>query len=163
MPRKAESVIRAFEDMTLRIAVPDILPMREVRPEIRKSVKYSQIAASIREVGIIEPPVVVRDPQDSGRFRLLDGHLRLDILLARGIPEVLCLVATPTPKERKEWQQLRDRHSAEIEASQAELRRSISEGKARGRVGQDAPTPSGRMRRGGREAFILNNQDEGET
>ncbi len=94
MARKAESVIRAFEDTTLRIAVTDILPMREVRPEIRKSIKYGQIAASIREVGIIEPPVVVRDPLDSGRFRLLDGHLRLDILLAQGIPEVVCLVAT---------------------------------------------------------------------
>ena len=31
MPRKAEPVIRAFEDTTLRIAVTDILPMREVR------------------------------------------------------------------------------------------------------------------------------------
>lgn len=94
MPQKAKSVIRAFEDTTLRIAVTDILPMRGVRPEIRKSVKYGQIAASIREVGIIEPPVVVRDPLDSGRFRLLDGHLRLDILLAQGVPEVVCLVAT---------------------------------------------------------------------
>jgi hypothetical protein len=33
----------------------------------------------------------------------------------------------PTPKKRNERQQLRDRHSAEIEASQAELRRSITE------------------------------------
>ena len=33
----------------------------------------------------------------------------------------------PTRKERNERQQLRDRHSAEIEASQAELRRSITE------------------------------------
>jgi ParB-like chromosome segregation protein Spo0J len=38
--------------------------------------------------------VVVRNPLDNGRFRLLDGHLRLDILLAQGTSEVVCLVAT---------------------------------------------------------------------
>lgn len=65
-----------------------------MRPEVRKSVKYAQIAASIKEVGIIEPPVVVRDPVAEGRFRLLDGHLRLDILIAQGADEVVCLIAT---------------------------------------------------------------------
>ena len=84
----------AFEDTTLRIAIADIVPLREIRPEVRKSVKYCQIASSIQEVGIIEPPVVAHDPKATGRFRLLDGHLRLDILLARGETEVVCLVAT---------------------------------------------------------------------
>lgn len=84
----------AFEDATLRIAIADITPLREVRPDVRKSVKYGQIAASIDEVGIIEPPVVIRDPQAQGRFRLLDGHMRLDILTARGEQEVVCLIAT---------------------------------------------------------------------
>lgn len=84
----------AFEDSTLRITIADIVPLREFRPDVRKSVKYRQIAASIAEVGIIEPPVVVRDPLDKGRFRLLDGHLRIDILIARGVEEVVCLVAT---------------------------------------------------------------------
>lgn len=84
----------AFEETTLRIAIADIMPLRELKPEIRKSVKYGQIAASIREVGIIEPPVVVRDPLSDGRFRLLDGHLRLDALVAQGETEVVCLVAT---------------------------------------------------------------------
>lgn len=84
----------AFEDATLRIAIADIIPLREVRAEVRKSVKYAQIAASIDEVGIIEPPVVIRDPDVQGRFRLLDGHLRLDILIARGEQEAVCLIAT---------------------------------------------------------------------
>lgn len=87
-------VDRAFENATLRIPIVDITPLREVRADMRKSVKYGQIAASIREVGIIEPPVVVRDPQAPGRFRLLDGHLRIDILLAQGALEVVCLIAT---------------------------------------------------------------------
>lgn len=84
----------AFEETTLRISIADIVLLHDLRPEIRKSVKYCQIAASIKEVGIIEPPVVVRDPLDEGRFRLLDGHLRIDILIAQGATEVVCLVAT---------------------------------------------------------------------
>jgi ParB-like chromosome segregation protein Spo0J len=91
---RSPSVERAFEEATLRIPIAAITPLREVRPEVRKSVKYGQIAASITEVGIIEPPVVVRDPLADGRFRLLDGHLRLDILVAQGATEVVCLIAT---------------------------------------------------------------------
>jgi hypothetical protein len=53
----------------------------------------AQIAASIAEVGIIEPPVIARDSEDKDRFHLLDGHLRLDILKARGETEVVCLIA----------------------------------------------------------------------
>lgn len=92
--RDERNLARAFEDTTLRIAIADIVPLRETRPEVRKSIKYGQIAASIREVGIIEPPVVARDPTARGRFRLLDGHLRLNILIAQGETEVVCLVAT---------------------------------------------------------------------
>lgn len=88
------TVARAFEDATLRIPIVDITLLREIRPEMRKSVKYGQIAASIQEVGIIEPPVVVRDALSPGCFRLLDGHLRLDILIATGVTEVVCLIAT---------------------------------------------------------------------
>lgn len=84
----------AFEETTLRISIADIVPLHEVYPEVRKSVKYGQIAASIKEVGIIEPPVVARDPLNEGRFRLLDGHLRIDILIAQGASEVVCLIAT---------------------------------------------------------------------
>lgn len=84
----------AFEDATLRTPIEDIVPLRETTSVMRKSVKYAQIAASISEVGIIEPPVVIRDPSGNGRYRLLDGHLRVDILVAQGVREVVCLVAT---------------------------------------------------------------------
>ncbi|RWO32349.1 MAG: chromosome partitioning protein ParB [Mesorhizobium sp.] len=84
----------AFEKASLRISIDEILPLRQLTPSILKSVKYAQIAASIAEVGIIEPPVVVRDSTDRDRFHLLDGHIRLDILRARGETEVVCLVAT---------------------------------------------------------------------
>ncbi|MXO70258.1 plasmid partitioning protein RepB C-terminal domain-containing protein [Alteraurantiacibacter buctensis] len=93
-PGHPQHLAQAFEGSTLRIAISDIFPLRQIKPEVRKSVKYLQIEASIREVGIIEPPVVVRDPEDSEKFRLLDGHLRLEILTANGETEVVCLIAT---------------------------------------------------------------------
>lgn len=78
----------------MRIALADIEPLREVNAAVRNSKKFAQIAASIREVGIIEPPVVVRLPGADDRYRLLDGHLRLDILKDRGDVDVVCIVAT---------------------------------------------------------------------
>lgn len=78
----------------MRIALADIEPLREVTAAVRNSKKFAQITASIREVGIIEPPVVVRLPGEGDRYRLLDGHLRLDILKDRGDVDVVCIVAT---------------------------------------------------------------------
>ncbi|MCD2316701.1 ParB N-terminal domain-containing protein [Sphingomonas sp. IC-11] len=94
MTRHSVPVSRAFEEATLRIGVGDILPLREVPASVKKSIKYGQIAASIREVGIIEPPVVVRDREEPDRYHILDGHLRLEILRDQGTTEVVCLVAT---------------------------------------------------------------------
>jgi len=83
----------AFEQAVVRIRLADIDALREVGAKTKRSSKYAQIAASIREVGIIEPPVV-RHPASPGRYLLLDGHLRLEILKERGDAEVTCLVAT---------------------------------------------------------------------
>lgn len=84
----------AFEQTSLRIPLADIESMRAVTATIRKSVKYAQIAASIREVGIIEPPVVIRVKGKEDRYRLLDGHIRIEILKERGDKDVVCLIAT---------------------------------------------------------------------
>lgn len=84
----------AFEEASLRIPIDSIMPLRAVSAAVKKSVKYGQIAASIAEVGIIEPPVVARDATDHGRYHLLDGHLRVEIVRERGETEIVCLVAT---------------------------------------------------------------------
>ncbi len=65
-----------------------------VTETIKNTQKYAQIAASIREVGIIEPPIVARDRGERGKYLLLDGHLRIDILSDMGETEVVCLVST---------------------------------------------------------------------
>jgi ParB-like chromosome segregation protein Spo0J len=82
-----------FEETSIRIPIAAITPLREISAATRKSVKYAQIAASIAEVGIIEPPAVARDAQDRDRFHLLDGHLRVEILRERGETEVVCLIS----------------------------------------------------------------------
>jgi hypothetical protein len=94
MSRGSPELKIAFETSSLRIPLSQIQPLREVSDRVRKSVKYSQIAASIKEVGIIEPPVVVRDRNDPELFHLLDGHLRVEISKEQGIKAVVCLVAT---------------------------------------------------------------------
>ena len=83
-----------FEQSAIKLAIADIQPLRLVSDRIKQSVKYSQIAASIREVGIVEPPVVARDRAVHGKYLLLDGHSRVAILTDMGETEVVCLVST---------------------------------------------------------------------
>ena len=92
--RRSDAVIRAFEDDCVLLPIASILPVRALRKTVKSSHKYRQIAASIREVGLVEPPVVARDAKQPGTFLLLDGHLRIEILKDLGATEVECLVST---------------------------------------------------------------------
>lgn len=65
-----------------------------VSDTVRHSQKFAQIAASIKEVGIIEPPVVVPDRGNRNAFLLLDGHLRVEVLKSMNVPDVICLIST---------------------------------------------------------------------
>jgi hypothetical protein len=96
MARKVASspVKMAFEGKASRIDIADIQPLRLVSPTVKKTTKYAQIVASIREVGIIEPPVVARDRALPGKYLLLDGHLRIEVLKDMGETEVVCLIST---------------------------------------------------------------------
>ena len=47
-----------FENDFVTIPVADILPVRVLSKSIKSSRKYTQITASIREIGLVEPPVV---------------------------------------------------------------------------------------------------------
>lgn len=87
-------VLLGFEMTSLRIPIARIQPLRALTPAIRKSVKFGQIVSSIAEVGLIEPPVVIRKSDDPETYQLLDGHLRIEILKERGETDVVCLIAT---------------------------------------------------------------------
>jgi ParB-like chromosome segregation protein Spo0J len=93
--RKADkSVKAAFEETGRRVAIGDIRPLKLVTDIVKKTPKYRQIAASIGEVGIVEPPVVARDRSERGKYLLLDGHLRIEVLKERGETDVVCLIST---------------------------------------------------------------------
>ena len=76
------------------LPVSSILPTKVLTPSIIKSKKYRCIAASIPEVGIIEPLLVFPQVNGSSQYILLDGHLRLAILKELGQETVTCLVST---------------------------------------------------------------------
>jgi ParB-like chromosome segregation protein Spo0J len=93
--RGANSPVKmGFEETSVRIAIADIQPLRLVSSTVKKTPKYAQIAATIREVGIVEPPIVARDHSEPGKYLLLNGHLRIDILKDMGETDVVCLVST---------------------------------------------------------------------
>ncbi len=87
------SIAAAFDDQLVLIPLDRILMLKPVSDKVLQTQKYQQIVASIREIGIIEPPVVNRNPDGEGRYFLLDGHLRIAALKSLGGHEVLCLMA----------------------------------------------------------------------
>jgi hypothetical protein len=90
----SNKVDMAFEPESVFVELADMLPVKQLPKRVKKTKKYLQISASIREVGIIEPPVVVRERNEEGKFLLLDGHLRIEVLKELGARGVTCLVAT---------------------------------------------------------------------
>ena len=76
------------------VPLAKILPVRLLNDSVGKTVKYSCIEASIRELGLIEPLVVFPQPDSGGSYIVLDGHVRLMILKKLGVPEAKCLVAS---------------------------------------------------------------------
>jgi ParB-like chromosome segregation protein Spo0J len=87
-------VTMAFEGAEQRIAIADIQPLKIVSDVVKGTSKYTQIAASIRQVGVVEPPVVARDRGEPSKYLLLDGHSRIEVLKDMGEIDVVCLVST---------------------------------------------------------------------
>lgn len=75
------------------LPVVNLLLGKNISSQIKQGRKYGQILSSVREVGLIEPPVV--SPIKGGEeYLLLDGHLRIAALKELGIEHVSCLVST---------------------------------------------------------------------
>ena len=90
----AHSLKKAFRVEGISLKLADIVPSKQLKAFVRAGRKYKQIAASIAEVGIIEPLVVYPLNGDAGKFMLLDGHLRFDVLQQRGATDAPCLIST---------------------------------------------------------------------
>jgi hypothetical protein len=87
-------VILGFVPEPLSVPLHDILPSHRTPPGISTTRKFKQIVSSIAEVGLIEPLSVTAADEQSRKYTLLDGHLRLVALRELGQTEAMCLVAT---------------------------------------------------------------------
>ncbi len=83
-----------FEAEVVTLALNQIIPLKIIPPSIRHSVKYKQILASVKEVGIIEPLVVSPCNEGKGQYYLLDGLLRLEVIKELGEKNIACIVST---------------------------------------------------------------------
>lgn len=83
-----------FERSSVQLRIDALRPLHSVSQTAKRSRKYSQIVSSIREIGIVEPPVVARCNDDPTRYLLLDGHMRVEVLKDLGETEVTCLIST---------------------------------------------------------------------
>ncbi len=82
-----------FEPGTIVVPIDALMPVKTLRPTLKESAKYAQITQSIKEIGLVEAPVVARVEGEAGRYLLLDGHLRVEILKEMGRTEVECVVS----------------------------------------------------------------------
>jgi hypothetical protein len=89
-----KGVALGFERESVVVPIAKLVPLKVLRPGTRESRKYAQILTSVRAVGLVEAPVVTPDRKRRGRYFLLDGHLRIEVLKDLGVTEVECLVAT---------------------------------------------------------------------
>lgn len=95
MATSSNRVVKAaFEAQGIALPITDILPMRLIGEPVKRSRKYARIAASIREIGLVEPLVVTRDRNVPDKYLLLDGHLRLEALKDMGSADAVCMVST---------------------------------------------------------------------
>lgn len=91
--RMANKIKKGFHMGLVELSVADIFPTKAVPLQVKQGRKYGQVLSSVREVGLIEPPVVAPFKNGKGHL-LLDGHLRITALKELGIDHVFCLVST---------------------------------------------------------------------
>lgn len=84
----------AFERECKLIPLELLTPSIPLSIGIKETVKFRQIAASIKVVGLVEPLVVVRNPNEPDHYILLDGRLRLMALIELSATSALCLLST---------------------------------------------------------------------
>ena len=89
----ANKIKQGFQEKLIELAVEELFPTKTISITARKCRKYSQVLSSIREVGLIEAPVVAPFKKEKG-YLLLDGHVRIMALKELGVERVFCLIST---------------------------------------------------------------------
>lgn len=86
------TIKHSFERKLITLSITELQFTKKSSAYLKQGRKYSQILSSIREVGLIEPPVVTLCEQEN-KYLLLDGHLRIMALEELGGKEVNCLIS----------------------------------------------------------------------
>lgn len=87
------TIKNSFLMHAVTVPLDKLLPSRKMKPGVQNSKRYKMVEASVREIGLVEPPIVY--PQGkSGSYLLLDGHIRVQILRSLEHEKVMCLVST---------------------------------------------------------------------
>lgn len=73
------------------LSIDQIFPSKKIKDDIRKSQAYKRVISSVKEIGIVEPPIVY--PMDGEKYMLLDGHIKLEALKELDRKEVWCIIA----------------------------------------------------------------------
>lgn len=89
----ANIIRQGFQERLIELGVEELLPTKSISIYAMKCRKYGQVLSSIREVGLIEAPVVAPLKKGKG-YLLLDGHLRIMALKELGVERVSCLIST---------------------------------------------------------------------
>ena len=89
----ANIIKQGFQEKLVELGVEELLTTKSISIHAIKCRKYGQVLSSIREVGLIEAPVVAPLKKGKG-YLLLDGHLRIMALKELGVERVSCLIST---------------------------------------------------------------------
>ena len=89
----ANKIKQGFHMDLVELPMADIFTTKNISSQIKQGRKYGQVLSSIREVRLIEPPIVTPFKDGNG-YLLLDGHLRIAALKELGIANVICLIST---------------------------------------------------------------------
>lgn len=101
MPR---NVKLGFDPTPVQLPIARLMPSKVLPKALTEQEKYRRLAASIREVGIIEPVMVapLKDGKGKNRellpapttYTILDGHVRVRVLQELGQSSAPCLIAS---------------------------------------------------------------------
>ena len=89
----ANIIKQGFQEKLIELGVEELLTTKSISIYAMKCRKYGHVLSSIREVGLIEAPVVAALKKEKG-YLLLDGHLRIMALKELGVERVVCLIST---------------------------------------------------------------------
>ena len=93
MTAKSNKIKAAFDLNPVRLPLDCLLEQRPINNAKGRLRSYNSILTSLREVGLVQPLIVCPIKGDTGRYKILDGHLRLYALRELGESEVLCVVS----------------------------------------------------------------------